>query len=120
MPDLRLVITSHSGVNADGFIADVLDGNDGKVFSEKYYYGYNASWDRAFADEKQPFKDDIIQGICDKYGVQSENVIYQEGRNVFKEGLESKNLIRKDKQSERESVDVEDSNGKQPGIEPSI
>lgn len=87
-----LTISKGSGISADGFHAEVKS-NDTVVFQKDYAYGYDASWNRDFASDEKPFKDDIISELCDEYGIDPDTVVYEEGRNMFKEEMPAKEKI---------------------------
>lgn len=79
----RMNIRVKSGVNSDGFSIDILSGGK-KVFSKDYAYGYDASYDKSFAGKDKPYVSDIINNLCDEYGVDKSNVSVTSGKNVFK------------------------------------
>lgn len=97
-----MYITVNSGVNADGFTVDIVDHTtDKKIFSESYYYGYTASYDRKFAESahrdvenakkygwrgpfsEKPYVSDIIADLCKSYDVAKDNIIVQAGKYAF-------------------------------------
>lgn len=113
-----MYITVNSGVNADGFSVDIVDpATDESMFSESYYYGYNASYNRMHADHahkdvedakkygwdtkytEKPFVTDIINELCAEYDVSSENIIVQSGKNRFTGGNVDDATVRDFKES---------------------
>lgn len=91
----------NSGINADGFDVEVWKDNK-CVYNESYSYGYNVSYNRAHAEQAQrdvdnakkykwshtptarPYVADVIQDICNKYGVSVSDVEVIAGKNSFK------------------------------------
>ncbi len=100
----RLVVTLSSGINSDGFEVDVVDDSNTSVFHEKYSYGYNASYSRELAEmaandhdaakqyrwdsvpSLKPFTGDIINDLCNKYGINKADIEYRRGKNTFTGG----------------------------------
>ena len=97
----ELIVELNSGINASGFIAKVVE--DGKeIFKKRYDYGYNASYSRELArhSEKeqqdaikygwdrvptpQPYVSDILTSLCDEYGIDHDDIVVTNGKNVFK------------------------------------
>lgn len=75
-----------SSINADT-VEIIIIQDDKIVFSKKYSYGYNASYEKSWETEKKPFIDDIIYNLNKKYNVIS--VQETEGKNIFKQSLEN-------------------------------
>ena len=78
-----MVISRGSSISSDSIEITITDGGK-KVFSEKYHYGYDASYDKSFASKDKPFIGDIIQELKTQYSVT--NVEEVKGTNVFKQG----------------------------------
>lgn len=69
-----LFIRTESGLNADGFDVEIYENNDNepeptKVFRTSYRYGYNASYDKSWANEQKPFTSDILVELVNKYNI---------------------------------------------------
>ena len=68
-----LFIRTESGLNADGFDVEVYENDDSntqnKIFTERYRYGYNASYKKDFAEEYKPFTTDILVELANKYNI---------------------------------------------------
>lgn len=86
----KLTIAVNSGISGDGFTTRVT--KSGRLIYEKdWNYGYSCSYDRKFADKRNPYVGDILQGIIDKYQVNEFSV--DAGRNVFKGTDESMECV---------------------------
>lgn len=97
---IKMIITVGSGINADGFDISIVNDAGDQLFKSTYSYGYNASYDRKFADWAQkdydnsvkygwankptlkPYVSDIIDGLCEKYNVTDIEVV--PGKNVYR------------------------------------
>lgn len=77
---MKLNVTVKDGVNSSGFDAEVADG-DNVIDKQTYWYGFNCSWNRMFATREEPYVSDILQGLVDRYDVDTFEVL--PGRNVF-------------------------------------
>lgn len=83
-----------SGVNADGFTAIVKDSISGEeIFRQKYYYGYDASYDRRWASSRAPYVTDIINDLKSQYNVS--NVEVTAGKNLFRGDSMSSDAVEK-------------------------
>ena len=83
-----------SGVNADGFTAIVKDSISGEeIFRQKYYYGYDASYDRRWASSRAPYVTDIINDLKSRYNVS--NVEVTAGKNLFRSDSMSSDSVEK-------------------------
>jgi len=78
-----LDIYLNSSINADGFIVEIRDTENKVIYKEKYSYGYNASYDKDFANNEKPFVTDIIKNICKQYDIPKENIAVSTGKNKF-------------------------------------
>ena len=74
----------NSGISGDGFTIAVEDSNHNIIDKKSYHYGYNASYDKRFADSKKPYVTDIINDWCDKYNQNIQDVQIIPGTNTFK------------------------------------
>jgi len=79
-----MVISRGSSLNADTIEITITKG-DKQLFREKYFYGYNASYDRSWASKKAPYIGDIMQELKDKYKVTEVKEV--KGRNVFRDDI---------------------------------
>lgn len=78
---MKLNVIVGSGINADGFDTVIQDGDD-IVQKDSWSYGYNCSYDRAFADSRAPYVTDVLQDLIDRYHVDELDVV--PGKNVFR------------------------------------
>ena len=93
-----LTIEVMSGVNADGFTAIVTDSISGEeIFRQKYYYGYDASYDRRWASSRAPYVTDIINDLKSQYNVSDVEVT--SGNNVFRGDSMSSDSVEKFKRN---------------------
>lgn len=85
-----LIVEHGSGVSADYLLLKVkaLDNPVGQqtIFEDKYWFGYDVSWDPALATDKKPYAKDLIEKIRQKYDCREVQEI--EGNSIFKESLE--------------------------------
>lgn len=82
----HMIIVRGSSINADT-VEILIIRYDKVFFTQKFAYGYNASYDKSWATEQKPFIDDIIQSLKEEYSVTSVKEI--DGRNIFQEGLQN-------------------------------
>lgn len=110
----QMTIHVSSGINSDGFSIDVTDSEGKPVFSQKYSYGYDASYDKSFADKNKPFVADIIDEVCKKYNIDKNTVKVTTGKNVFKNGdidtSRVDNFIKKYVESSKKIMSAEEDN----------
>lgn len=85
--DSKMTIVLDSGINADGFSIKI-----GDKFEQDYAYGYNASWDKSWANDRQPFVSDIILELMRKYNISPDNVEVINGYNTFKGSENTANI----------------------------
>ena len=78
-----LDIYLNSSINANGFMVEIRDTENKVIYKEKYSYGYNASYDKDFANNEKPFVTDIIKNICKQYDIPKENIAVSAGKNKF-------------------------------------
>ena len=78
----QLTVSPYSGISGDGFTVAVtelvsLNPNLSKktIFTKKYAYGYDASYDKAFADDRKPYVSDIIMKLVEEYDVNAIDVV---------------------------------------------
>ena len=69
-----LFIRTESGISADGFDVEIYENNDNepkptKIFRACYRYGYNASYEKSWANEEKPFTSDILVDLVNKYNI---------------------------------------------------
>ena len=95
----KLVIEVKSGISADGFNCTIYDSTGEVVYKHEYMYGYNASYNKAWADEKAPYVTDIINDLCVKYSIDKNNIEIIAGRNIFKGANVSTDYIERFKQN---------------------
>lgn len=103
-----LYIEVMSGVNADGFTAIVKDSISGEeIFRQTYYYGYDASYDRRWANSRKPYVTDIINDLKSRYNVS--NVEVTAGKNLFRGDSMSSDSVEKFKNKYlNESISLSD------------
>lgn len=77
---MKLNVIIGSGVNADGFDTIIQDG-DSIVQKDSWYYGYNCSYDRAFASPRSPYVADVLQDLIDRHHVDEFDV--SPGKDMF-------------------------------------
>ncbi len=82
----QMFIKVMSGISADGFEIEIKEGL-ASLFAEQYRYGYNASFNRSWADEKKPFTTEIVAALMTEYGVARKDIIVSQGKNVFRGDL---------------------------------
>ena len=95
-----MIITIFSEMSSDGCDIEILNGNK-VLFKDSYRYGYNASYNRKFAKYahqdvinaqkygrtgyvERPYIGDIITELCKKYNIDKHDIIFKQGKNVFK------------------------------------
>ena len=96
---IKMIITVGSGINVDGFDISIVNDAGDQLFKSTYSYGYNASYDKKFADWAQrdydnsvkhgwtnkpalkPYVSDIIDELCEEYNVTDIEVV--PGKNVY-------------------------------------
>lgn len=68
-----LFIRTESGISADGFDVEIYEidesNTQNKICRETYRYGYNASYDKSWANEEKPFTSDILIELVNKYNI---------------------------------------------------
>lgn len=68
-----LFIRTESGYSADGFDVEIYENDESNgqtmIFTERYRYGYNASYDKSWANEQKPFTSDILVELVNKYNI---------------------------------------------------
>lgn len=79
---MKLDVIVNSGISADGFDTVIQDGDD-IIQKDSWSYGYNCSYDRAFAESKKPYVTDVLQDLIDRYHVDEFDV--SAGMNWFQD-----------------------------------
>lgn len=79
----HMKIIKGSSFNADTVEILIIDEDSKIIFRQKYFYGYNVSYNASWADEEKPFIDDVIETLKAEYNVKFVKEV--EGRNIFKE-----------------------------------
>ncbi len=79
----KMIISPISGINSDGFIIEIKDIDGKGIYKQEYRYGYNAAYDRSFADEKSIYVADIINDLCSRYSIDKSTIDVVAGDNKF-------------------------------------
>lgn len=83
MKTLTAIITS--SVSADGFEVVVNDA-DKTLFTDRYSYGYNASYSKRHVTNDKPYVTDILLDLVNKYGIEKlivkNGITRHTGRNL--------------------------------------
>lgn len=74
-----------SGINGDGFKVIVKDTDGSIIEQDDFSYGYNASYNKSWADKDKPFVTDIINNYLSKYNLNKDDLILTKGKNTFKD-----------------------------------
>lgn len=82
----QMVVIKGSSINADTLTIKVTN-EEGILFEHKYYYGYDISFCKVFATEDKPLDNELVQAKAKEYSIKIEDIQYEEGINIFKEGL---------------------------------
>lgn len=94
-----IIITIFSEISSDGCDIEIVNGNK-VLFKDSYRYGYNASYNRKYANYahhdvinaqkygrtgymERPYIGDIITELCKKYNIDKHDIIFKQGKNVF-------------------------------------
>jgi hypothetical protein len=80
-----------SSINADT-LEIIIEDDSNVAFSQKYYYGYDVSYNKDWATEDKPLDINLINKIASEYNIQLSEIIYAEGTNVFKESLKERKV----------------------------
>ena len=79
---MRMEITPHSGISADGFKVEIISSKEVTVARKSYAYGYDASYSPT-SDEKRPYTTDIIAALMSDYKVKIDEITVRPGVYVF-------------------------------------
>lgn len=79
---MKLNVIVGSGISADGFDTVIQDGDD-IIQKDSWSYGYNCSYDRAFAENRKPYVTDVLQDLIDRHHVDEFDV--SAGMNRFQD-----------------------------------
>jgi hypothetical protein len=74
-----------SGINGDGFKVIVKDTDGSIIEQDDFHYGYNASYNKSWADKDKPFVTDIINSYLSKYNLSKDDLVLTKGKNTFKD-----------------------------------
>lgn len=77
---MTLNIILKNGISADGFDT-VIENGDETIHKESWSYGYNCSYNKAFANSRKPYVTDVLQNLIDQYNV--DDVSIRSGMNLF-------------------------------------
>ena len=127
-----ITILPISGINSDGFKVIVNNEAGEEIFKQEYRYGINASYDRKFAKyaeddienakkynwkntpSPKPYVADIINGLCNQYDINKNDIQFTPGDNTFTGDKVSdsftnkiKKLILDESKSINESISIE-------------
>jgi len=107
---ISMIVMPLSSINADGFSVVIKD-EDKNLFNKNYYYGWEASYSRRFAEMahedvvnakkygwtspyvEKPFVSDILTELSTKYKV--EQIYVSAGKNALTDTLVSNETVRK-------------------------
>ena len=80
---ITMTIAFGSSISADKVEVKIVnkDLNNEIIYTDEYYYGYNASYDRRNASKKAPYISDIFTQLAQNYNVDKIEVI--SGKNTF-------------------------------------
>ena len=75
-----------SGLNADTIEIIVTD-DSSELFRNKYYYGYDISYNPSWATKDKPYDKELVKSIASQYKISDEQIEYGEGVNIFKDSM---------------------------------
>lgn len=78
---MKLSVILKSGINSDGFCTMVMNDAEEVIAADDWSYGFNCSWSKKSASEKEPYVSDVLQNLIDQYQVDTFEV--QSGKNVY-------------------------------------
>ncbi|MFW6311638.1 MAG: hypothetical protein ACOC1K_05320, partial [Nanoarchaeota archaeon] len=88
----KMEIKITSGMGGDGFFITIKNEKE-ILFMNSFDYGYNASWEKGWSDDKQPYTSDIIIDLIEKYSIAKENISVVPGVYIFNgEQMEEKEV----------------------------